>query len=768
MNSERHDPPGRSADADTASAESLGFALNFISGRGLLTARERRLGGIDVKLLELEIPNIAFPFDVTGGADRFKARRCFLRHLVLSLDGETIGRALVRATPALVANGFTEMQAHLREGFVELAGRFRFGEAQADFTLRAAPILRSPEELGVAFYDPRVYSFLPLPAALLAVYLGRALALPYVDATRAGMWVLRPAEQFLRTVLPQHGWKIPDASRVQLVTADVARGRVSIVAGPESDPTERQMTEREPPAQAVLASEGVIALANAERALARGDVHEAYQLFRDAADEGRGGRWARERLLQIGATDPELAFDTRQLAEEALAEDPKDVQALLALAAMALRERSFGEAANRYGAVAEIAHAHKDKTDIVAAELAAAAAARPVDPAGALAAYERAAARARDSIPAHRALFELRLVLGDWQGAVSAGERLLRLVTDPQAQAAVHRELGKAHRLHLRDFKQARAHFERALRLAPDDPDALEGLAETYAARGEPARAASYLARLAEQAESSGDMARIAALNLRLGDIWERWLADPEAAAARYYRVLDADPKNRKARLRLARLAEGKGELVRARSLYEDVLVNEDGASTDPEALADVVTAYTRLARVTFAATGPSAEAVASLERAHELDPHNRLARDELARFLRLRREWSRLVQLCAETAAHATSPAEARRVRLEAAQVELFERQDTQAAEPFLHAVLDVHPDDDEALDLLVPLLAGRRDDEELVRRLYAAAEATREPERRAEQISSRIWILLGLWFLLVVSGTLTGTVIISELAKQ
>ena len=35
-------------------------------------------------------------------------------------------------------------------------------------------------------------------------------------------------------------------------------------------------------------------------------------------------------------------------------------------------------------------------------------------------------------------------------------------------------------------------------------------------------------------------------------------------------------------------------------------------------------------------------------------------------------------------------------------------------------------------------------------------------------EQISSRIWILLGLWFLFVVSGTLTGTVIISELAKQ
>lgn len=37
-----------------------------------------------------------------------------------------------------------------------------------------------------------------------------------------------------------------------------------------------------------------------------------------------------------------------------------------------------------------------------------------------------------------------------------------------------------------------------------------------------------------------------------------------------------------------------------------------------------------------------------------------------------------------------------------------------------------------------------------------------------RTEQISSRIWILLGFWFILVVSGTLTGTVIMSELAKQ
>ena len=35
-------------------------------------------------------------------------------------------------------------------------------------------------------------------------------------------------------------------------------------------------------------------------------------------------------------------------------------------------------------------------------------------------------------------------------------------------------------------------------------------------------------------------------------------------------------------------------------------------------------------------------------------------------------------------------------------------------------------------------------------------------------EQVSSRVWILLGIWFILVVSGTLTGTVIMNELAQR
>lgn len=711
----------------------LGFALNFISGKGLLTTRDRRAGPFELKVLELEIPRISFPFDVTGGADRFKTRRCVLRTLALALDAESLGRVL--ASSSLEAAGFLELRAALRDGCVELAGRFALGDHRADFTMRAALLVRSPEELGAVFYDTRVYGWLPVPAPLLPVFLRRALDVPFIGGERAGVWLLRPAEHFLRELLPRVGWKIPDTSRAALVGAEIGAGRLVVAVGTEGDPTARQLVERQPPVAAALAGEGIALFDAAEQALGHGDIQSAYEKYREALDDERGGRWARERLLQIGAADPELAVETRQLAEELLAQDPQDVQALLALAAIATRERSWGEAANRYDALGQIARARKERFDAVAAELASAAAAAPIDPAAAIAAYERAAARSRDSVIAHQALFELYGVRDEWGKSAKAGERLIRLERDGARRAAIHRRLGAIYHAHVNDLRRARVHFERALRLSPDDPAALEGLAETYASRGEPARAAAYLARLAAQADEAGDVARITTLNLRLGEIWERWLGDVAAASVRYLRVLDVEPRHRVARMRLAELAERGGDVARARTMYEELVALEEDRD-DPAAIGDVVTAYTRLARITLQSEGLTAEAIASLERAVELDPAHRGARDELSRVLRERGEWTRLGQLLEQAARFSRDPEEARRSRLDAARLELHRRGDAAAAQRHLEAVLGQTPDDPEALDLLVPLLQGAQDHVALMERMAAAADATAEPVRRGRYL--------------------------------
>src|SRR5690606_3334486 len=156
---------------------SLGFSLNFLSGKGLLTLKEREIGPFEIKLLELEIPDISFPFDVTGGAERFKSRRCSLRHLVFGVDNEGLNAAIKRSP--LVDYGFQELKTAVRDGFVEFTGRFAVGDLQADFTFRAALLLRSQSELNIVFYDTRVYGWLPVPSALLPVYLKRALEMPF-------------------------------------------------------------------------------------------------------------------------------------------------------------------------------------------------------------------------------------------------------------------------------------------------------------------------------------------------------------------------------------------------------------------------------------------------------------------------------------------------------------------------------------------------------------------------------------------------------------
>ena len=80
----------------------LGFSLNFLSGHGLLSVKNREFGPFQVTTLELEIPEISFPFDVTGGAQRFKTLRCSLRHLVFGMTTQGLNDA-IKSSPLVDA-----------------------------------------------------------------------------------------------------------------------------------------------------------------------------------------------------------------------------------------------------------------------------------------------------------------------------------------------------------------------------------------------------------------------------------------------------------------------------------------------------------------------------------------------------------------------------------------------------------------------------------------------------------------------------------------
>ena len=294
-------------------SQALGFSVNLDSGRGLLTTRHRRLGPLVVDTLSLEIPHLAFPFDVSGGAARFKKRRCALVHLAMHVDAADLLACL--SEHDLRAHGFTRLSASVFEGFILLAGAFTHGDHAADFTCRIAPVVQGGRDVHLVFYDTRVYGFLPVPGAHLVRYLWRSLRWPDWFTERPAAWQMRPIDAFARELLPRGGWKIPAMQQLQDLSIVAHQGQLHVACGEANQPAARGP---DTPTAALQATDGMALNSAAETALHAGNLTSAYEQLRRAVDDGQGSGWAALRLLHVGAALPQFAADLRHYAQQFL------------------------------------------------------------------------------------------------------------------------------------------------------------------------------------------------------------------------------------------------------------------------------------------------------------------------------------------------------------------------------------------------------------------------------------------------------------------
>src|SRR5690242_18267041 len=89
------------ASGSFGATDAIDIALSFSDGRGILSLEGRPVGDVArLEALELEIPNLSFPFDASGGAWRFQRRRCLLRRATLSADLARLEEALRRGVAA--------------------------------------------------------------------------------------------------------------------------------------------------------------------------------------------------------------------------------------------------------------------------------------------------------------------------------------------------------------------------------------------------------------------------------------------------------------------------------------------------------------------------------------------------------------------------------------------------------------------------------------------------------------------------------------------
>jgi len=175
--------------------------------------------------------------------------------------------------------------------------------------------------------------------------------------------------------------------------------------------------------------------------------------------------------------------------------------------------------------------------------------------------------RAVDKLPkepnAHLALGEAQLVQGDYDAAVASFQRRLELEPTTEAKVDLARALSRR-----RSGKAAEALYREVLKVEPNRPDALLGLADLLVAVGRLPEAETVLAdALKTNPEASALLARYGVLESRLGR--------PDKALGPLQRSVEMDPSQLEARAELAFLYFRGGEEERAMRALSDVLAAE-------------------------------------------------------------------------------------------------------------------------------------------------------------------------------------------------
>ncbi len=537
------------------SGSRLEFEIQVEDGSGLLLLRPRTLfGWLKVERLELQIPNVTFPLDITGGMAQFRAQRCNLLACTLAVDAAGAAELLYARAAPLAAAGFTELRARAGDASFELGGVARVGAERAEIVIRVVPHFRGGAvELEVQ--EASLLGLLRRPAWLLAhdllsVLLGAGSSLPESEAAgqtaplvmALGRVRLQPLDLFLSRALPAAGWKVPLADRVRLSAASLD-SRGARVAW-SSD----QAALAETPPLAAAATDG------GDAALLRSDMGGAVAAYR--ARLTQDAKRSTDRLLSVLLARESTLREALELAREALGRWPGWVPALLALAAAESRGSPAAAAQAAATALASIAEGE------LSLRLARAAAAlyEVSAPERAAEFHERVLRQEPGDTEATAALLRDYQQRGDWRKLVSLLEAGVQTApanaAEARRQAGTLLSLSELYGQRLADDVRARAALERAVALDAENGAAWAALGRMHSSALNLPAAIVAFERLVELtrggAAEAPTHAQVAALREQLGELDE--------AQASWQRALSLSPADPELWLRAATLAERRGD----------------------------------------------------------------------------------------------------------------------------------------------------------------------------------------------------------------
>ena len=686
--------------------------------------------GLSIADFALQIPDVTFPFNVSVGASRYQRKKLLFGFLELHVNAELVARKVAELAGHVA--GLEGLKLHFRPGYLE-GQAFLQAPERTPVTFKVA-FDADGERLALYLYDVRLYGFASTPSVqvpgLIATTVAALGLLPEVEVRGATGFSTRVLPALCQKAAVSRGFKMPVLDTARLSSAEVSGAglRLRFTSGGLPPPAP-------PDEELLLALEGARAFAEAEALVAQGKLAEAREAYLQAGDAQDAHPFAAERLLSLLVADPQAHDLALDVAATLLRRREKSPAALWGEAVVRERRGEHARAAERFLALCALARRASEEAAAFFAAESAARAARDHAPQVAVKALHEVLGLKPDHLPSLKALARASDQSRDRAGAVRAYRRIAALARDPGEAADAHVHLARLCAQTEDDVAGARLHCEAALRLSPDQPDALLLLGELCHRGGEHLRALKALDRLREVAMARHELDRVGRANLMAGRIWETGLQQPDNALLRYREAVSLLPGEPEPLFATARVAESLGKLQEALSGYQQALELAGPAPRSESVREAAHQSHHALARLYRTKLGDPARAREHLEAALALDPRDLVALDELIPYFRATGRAQELAEALEKAAAVHAEPA--RRAALWAEAGELFRGrlQQPEKAERLLTSALEADPDHRPALEAMLALAEARRDGGLLTRCLSALARLTPEPKERAQK---------------------------------
>ena len=340
--------------------ERLDFTIQVEGSSGLLVLGSRRFYGfLDVECLELSLPGLTFPLQITHGIKQLKNDDAFVRRAVLTIAQDGVDDLVRAREPLLRRAGFRNVEVYLADGAMLARSEVELDDNVVEFSCRFTTHV-TPGGLRLIVSDSNVFGFIPRPGSLVLHHFCSALFgrphdaepeksdLALAAGLSIGSFLARPLDSFLSASFPPAKWRIPSLERAEIIVNSCKPGRWSVEYGPRLDPQPFVlMTER---------VDTYLQHRAAAEALVRGDFDEAadhYETF--GRQHPEQSVFISRRILEILTARRSTHPRAERVALAAIAQWPTFLPAHLALAAIAAAQGNTTEAATHFERVRYLA-----------------------------------------------------------------------------------------------------------------------------------------------------------------------------------------------------------------------------------------------------------------------------------------------------------------------------------------------------------------------------------------------------------------------------